>query len=496
MKCRYEVTFTDEGPLGINLESSNDGLNAYVVSSEKDEIKTGHLLMAVNNESLQGLSFEDILEKVGGAPWPRTLSFTAVQRPAAGSAEGSLPLPDDFFAELAALTNQEEEEIKTFMQGHLEEALRMVSSDPESNGMRKATESDGIEVFLGDKEDPEGGTTQLVMAKVKIPIPADLMMNAAVTCTKSEFKRIFNMVDPMFGDGDVLHVIPKSYGRYGGKTVRPENLSLPLYSVKWGAWTLPFPISNRDFVFCEYTCWADHGEHGRYGVSMCMSIPMVSAKVPNLEASHGIVRGNMGMTGFFWKDTEGSNPKKPVGNNAMSIDLTYMVQINIKGLIPKWAVNLVGPQQGLNVARVRDYALNQRDIITHLFDANTELNAFECLTAVVDKGTKHEATIALGEGHTLVYEWILEDNDIVFSILGPDGQVVVDAASHACNRANDTPHQGRLLAKAPGTYTLVWDNSASWFTAKTVYYHQVALDPSDDVPWEKWPTKAEAFAAE
>ncbi|GBG31850.1 Retinal-binding protein [Hondaea fermentalgiana] len=477
--------------MGINLESSDDGLNAFVVSSENDRIKSGHLLVAVNQEPLEGLSFEDILEKVGGASWPRTLSFTTTQRKDHIAQAGTLPLPDDFFSDLAALSNQEEEYIKEFMNKNLEEALRVVTSPPEDHGMRMATESDGIKVFLGDKEDSEGEKVQMVLSQVQIPIPADLMMNAAVTCTRGEFKRIFTMLDPMFGDGDVLHVIPKDYERYGGKTVRPENLNLPLYSVKWGAWMLPFPLYNRDFVFCEYTCWAENG----YGVSMCMSIPKISEKVKNLEESHSIVRGHMGMTGYFWKNTEGSDPKKPVGKNAMSIDLTYLLQINIKGAIPKWAVNLVGPQQGLNVKRVRDYALKQRDIITHFFDKNTELNGFEVLSATIDKGTSFQTTIEVPEGSELVFEWVLEDYDISFSIQGPDGSFPVPAASHSCSLKTE-PYQDRFTAKEAGVYTLKWDNSSSWFTSKTVFYHQVVVDPADPQPWPKWPTREEAFAAE
>jgi len=489
---RYEVVFEEEGPMGINLESSDDGLNAFVVSSQNPDIKTGHCLVGVNNQPLEGLSFDDILDRVGDAPWPRTLSFCTEMKPSAGSVNtGCLPLPDDFFSDLAELTEQDEEEIKAFMNAHLAEALKTVTSPPEDNGLKKATESDGISVYLGNKIDSENEETQLVLSKVQIPIPANLMMNAAVTCTSSEFKRIFTMLDPMFGDGSVLHVIPKNYDRYGGKTVRPENLSLPLYSVKWGAWLLPFPLYNRDFVFCEFTCWAENG----YGVSMCMSIPKISATVKNLEASHSIIRGNMGMTGYFWKDTEGSDPRKPMGKNSMSIDLTYLLQINIKGSIPRWAFNLVGPQQGLNVKRVRDYALMQRDIITHFFDDNTELNGFECHKEVIEKGNAFQTTIAVKQGEELVYEWVLEDYDIAFSILNPDGSTAVEPQTHACT-LKSTPHHGRFFATQTGEFTLIWDNTSSWFTPKTVYYHQVAVDPNDELPWPKWVSKAEAMAAE
>jgi len=489
----YDVTFENEGPMGINLESSSDGKDAFVVSSEHPDVKVGHCLMAVNGEALEGLSFENILEKVGSATWPRTLSFTTSTRSASTNGSATkLPLPDDFFKDLVDLTGQEEEEIKSYMESQLAAALAFVEADPETHGMKKATESDGIQVFLGNKTDAEGEETQLVLSKVQIPINAEVMMNVAVTDTTSEYKRIFKMLDPMFGDGKVLHLIPKDYTRYGGKTVRSENLQLPLVSVKWGAFVLPFPLYNRDFVFCEYTCWAENG----YGVSLCMSIPKITARVQNLEESHQIVRGHMGTTGYFWKNTAGSDPKKPMGKNSMSIDLTYLLQINIKGSIPKWASNLVGPQQGLNVKRVRDYALKQRELATIFFDDNTELNGVEALTAVVEKGTSFSSTIEIKEGCELVYEWVLEDLDVVFSITGPDGAVLVAPDSFTCNISNNTPKQGRFVAEKSGVFTLTWDNSSSWFTSKTVYYHHTMVDPKDPTPWYKWPTLEEALSAE
>ena len=145
---------------------------------------------------------------------------------------------------------------------------------------------------------------------------------------------------------------------------------------------------------------------------------------------------------------------------------------------------------------MRDYAIKQRNLATLFFDKNTELNAFESLSETVEKGTKFEVKIPVRAGCELVYEWILEDHDIYFSVLAPDGSPLVAPASHACNVKNETPYQGRLTAATTGDYSLVWDNSGSWFTAKTVNYHQVAVDPEDPVPWTKWPTLAEARAAE
>ena len=400
------------------------------------------------------------------------------------------PFPDDFFSYLADLTNQEEQMIKEFMNLQVTQAIEFVKRKPEENGLTLATESDGVRVYLGNKKDTEDEDLQLVLSKVEIPVAADLMMNAAVTSSRCEFKQKFRMLDPMFEDGNILHKIPRNYDRYNGKTMRLENLNLPLYFVKWGAWNLPFPLSNRDFVFCECTCWAPDG----MGVSMCISIPKITATVKSLEQSHSIVRGNIGMTGYFWKNKEGTDPKKVVGENAMAIDLTYVLQINVKGYIPRWAINLVGPRQGLNVKRVREYALKQRDL-SHIFlDQNLELNGMEIKEELIIAGKKFEVQLWVNVNFELVYEWILEDHDIRFSIKGPDGEYAVAPASHSCNRKLGNSYHGRTTASVAGNYTLVFDNSSSWFTSKIVFYHCMSVDPNEEMPWPIWPTQKEALA--
>jgi START domain len=233
----------------------------------------------------------------------------------------------------------------------------------------------------------------------------------------------------MFRDGHVIHRIPKDWTRYGGKDEVAENVNLPLYSVKWAAYALPFPLWWRDFIFCELTCWTPEG----YGVSLAMSMPRITEKIPSLEESHKLVRGSIGMSGYLWRNVPGSDPNKPTGEGHMMTEITYLLQVEPKGVLPPWAVNLTGAQQGMNCLRVVRYAEEQRRLVLKMYDENPELNRTEVMVQSIPKGEAFEIPVEVSvAGKTIIVDWVLEENDISFSIVGPDGEklVNVEKASH------------------------------------------------------------------
>lgn len=464
----YDVTFEKEGPMGIDIESSEDGMDAYIRSSTNPKIMKGHMLVAVNNEPLRGLKFEEILDKVKTAKHPRTLSFSSKRREEEGVMENTLPLPADFFAKAVPLTAAEEEEIKTFMDSNLKEAIRMVTTPPEKLGLKLLSESGGVTIHSLINE----GSINLVHARTLVPIAADLFMYAALAPEDESFQRIFTMLDPMFRDGHVIHRIPKNWTRYGGKDEVAENVNLPLYSVKWAAYALPFPLWWRDFVFCELTCWTPEG----YGVSLAMTLPKIAGKIPSLEESHRLVRGSMGMSGYVWRNVPGTDPNKPTGEGHMMTEITYLLQVDPKGVLPPWAVNLSGAQQGMNCLRVVKYAEEQRRLVLAMYDQNPELNRTEVFSKLIPKGEVFEVVVDVdAAGKTILIDWILDDNDISFTLVDPNGEklVVSDKAAHSL--ANNKPYHGRIKTKAKGKHIIRFDNSYSWFTAKTVHYHHLAL---------------------
>jgi hypothetical protein len=109
-------------------------------------------------------------------------------------------------------------------------------------------------------------------------------------------------------ESQVIQNIPANWSRYGGKDPCPDNLQVPFYSIKWACYALPFPLWNRDFVWCELTTHTDDG----YGLTIAMNIPRITDRVPELEESHGLVRGSIGLSGYFFKNVEGTDPKRPV----------------------------------------------------------------------------------------------------------------------------------------------------------------------------------------
>jgi len=463
----YDVVFESTGPMGIDIESSEDGRDAYIQKSQNPKIKPGHMLTAVNQEPLVGLTFDEILEKVKNAKHPRTLSFSTKKRTERPYLEDQFPLPEDFFKGFS-LNEKEEAEIKAFMDGKLTEALKLATASPAEAGLSLVKESSGVTIH--SKPLP-GSNIRLIRATTRVNIAADLFMYAALAPDNKSFKRIFTMLDPMFRDGQVLAKIPKSYDRYGGKEHVAENINLPFYSVKWAAYALPFPLWSRDFVFCELTCWKDG-----YGVSLAMSMPQITAKVKSLEDSHQLVRGNIGMSGYVWRNVPGTDPNKPLGEGHMMTEITYLLQVEPRGVIPEWAVNLTGAEQGMNCLRVVGYAEEQRRLVLKMYEENPELNRTEVMKLNVPKGASEAIEFNVDRaGREIIFDWILEDNDVSFSIVGPDGaSTLLTAAKERANMGTKAFH-GRVKAKTAGVHKFVFDNSYSWFTGKLVFYHFLVL---------------------
>ena len=465
----YEHVFEKEGPMGIDIESSDDGKDAYITKSAHAGIKPGSLLLAVNDESVIGLTFEEILDKVKKAPFPRKLSFSAKPRQAASETHAELPLPGDFFAGLPPLTEKEEAEIRAVLDSKLKEALRLGTASVEELGLQPVKEASGVSVH---SKDVEGSKIRLVRAKTTVDIAADLFMYAALAPENESFKRIFTMLDPMFRDGQVLYRIPKAWTRYKpGKEHTAENVNLPFYSVKWMCIALPFPLNWRDFVFCELTTVTPDG----YGVSLAVSLPWVTAKVKSLEQSHQLVRGNLVMSGYVWRDAPGSDPKKPMGDGHMMSEITYILQAEPKGILPEWVVNLTAAEQGMNCLRVVAYGNEQRRLVLRMYEQNPELNRVEVMKATVNKGESFSVVAdADAPGKEIVIDWILEDNDVSFSIVAPSGEALVSVPKTAHNMAGK-PFFGRYTTKEKGAHTITWDNSYSWFTSKLLYYHFLVI---------------------
>jgi len=150
-------------------------------------------------------------------------------------------------------------------------------------------------------------------------------------------------VDPMNIDSQSLHVIHK------GETPRDPD---PVCQILWAAFEAPPTIWSRDFCWLQYIDTVKD-ENGREGIVACsQSIPFDQCR--SLEKSHKFVRGQLIQTGYCYTVSD---------ENPNDLIVTYIVQLDPKGSIPKWVVNTVAANQGQNAGRVRDNAIEMKNIL-------------------------------------------------------------------------------------------------------------------------------------
>jgi len=121
--------------------------------------------------------------------------------------------------------------------------------------------------------------------------------------------------------------------------------------VYYARFKLPFPLSNRDFVWynCDIveslessstTSTESEGPAKKraYAIGISIHHPDVA------EKEKGFVRGDIMTSGYLMEPGD----EDPVNTTKLS----YVVQVDIKGIVPTWITNLVAADQALNVARV------------------------------------------------------------------------------------------------------------------------------------------------
>lgn len=280
---------------------------------------------------------------------------------------------------------------------------------------KRCADVSGVRVFLARLED---SPIVLIKGSVVIRIPeigkvAEYFVKLDSTAA---MRHSLEKLDPMFRDGRVicrlphrLHGSSRSEGEGGVKAaeaeveaVRPAPVAgeepLGKSQVEWAMFAAPPPLAPRDF------CWLEHSTYARTPgghllfLSLCSSVEREEA--PDMWQSHGYVRGKLTSTGYIFKQTaEGSEdwelsyvvqvgsrlPARPPASlrarrsreRLLSLrDLCCTptpqrlnaptsphaapprddatLQIDPKGIIPTWVVNLVATDQASNAAAMRD----------------------------------------------------------------------------------------------------------------------------------------------
>jgi len=96
-------------------------------------------------------------------------------------------------------------------------------------------------------------------------------------------------------------------------------------------------VSNRDFVIHGYDVILEDGT----GLSIGRSV-----EVDKFPARSGQVRASINMSGYVYK---------PLENDPSKCLVQYVVNVDPKGWLPYWLVNLTAGDQGANVKVLQDY---------------------------------------------------------------------------------------------------------------------------------------------
>ena len=95
-----------------------------------------------------------------------------------------------------------------------------------------------------------------------------------------------------------------------------------------------------------------------------------------------------------------------------------------------------------------------------MYKQNPELNRVEVMKLDVPKGEARTVRFHAEKGKEIVLDWILEDNDVSFSIVNPDGTELVAAEKKACTLQDvGSSYHGRVKATQSGEHLLKFDNS-------------------------------------
>jgi len=142
----------------------------------------------------------------------------------------------------------------------------------------------------------------------------------------SVFEKVMPLIDTMYESGSVLARLSASTNLFHVKVKSPM-------------WPL---VSNRDFVWLGTDKFLEKEKLG-VGFAMSMDTDSLGFHFPEQP---GYIRGNVLESGYIWKQKQ---------EDPSVIELSYVIQADVKGMIPMWLVNRVTLEQSLNVARIRRY---------------------------------------------------------------------------------------------------------------------------------------------
>lgn len=365
--------------------------------SLSDHIPDGCVLHLLNGQPVSniGLHLSDIYDYMS---WPDHYPLSLV----VGSEQGlqdlkdkkrlTKPVPYDFFGEIPTLTQEDIKHYTSLAHSWVKGLLDATTDE----GFEYVCTKSNVDIYQGIKP---GSQVHLIRGSTRVKASKEESIALMIAPTTESFRHLFKMIDVNFKDGLVLHKFPT--------ICKADGDHLPFYSIKWAIMgtPVPSPIWDRDVCWLEY---ADiiHDNEGKeigFGVGSSITRP----ECPNLE-HHKLVRAEIACTGYVFKKCDG---------DPGYMDVTYIIQADPKGLIPKWAVNKFAWQQALNVVRIKmliEGTLKAKEKMDHQERNNAEVVGF-----VVPKRQIHKVQIQVTVPNSMIlFGFCSEHHDIGFFISG------------------------------------------------------------------------------
>jgi len=179
-------------------------------------------------------------------------------------------------------------------------------------------ESKGVEIY---RLIEEGEPIHKVKGKTTIPNCTVAQMLE----TLRTFPLCFEVSDPMFLEGSIPVNLAENSKVYNATFKMPGR---PL-------------VSDRNFVWVTLEKLLDSNS----GVSLGYTLDYNDVYTPPVVSSN-VVRGELKETGYYFKAVEGQEN---------TVEMIYSVQVDVKGWLPVWVINMAAGDQAMNLYRIRKH---------------------------------------------------------------------------------------------------------------------------------------------
>ena len=187
----------------------------------------------------------------------------------------------------------------------------------------KWTESSHTEdgIVISWMKDPDNPA---IIVKGSTPIKAPLRTTFEWMTDDATFQQCMQVVDPMCSSAKVIQRVDAKH------------------TVQWAQFKLPPPLWDREFLWSGLATMLPSGAAAVLGSS---------TEHPDCPEPSGwfaaAVRGLMMVSGYLIEPGEGD-----------ACTVSYVIQADLKGMIPQAVVNLLATEQGKNVGRMKEYLEN------------------------------------------------------------------------------------------------------------------------------------------